>query len=420
MAAVAKRASPADDDRRGFRVRVLALLFAATILNFVDRQALSIVAPVLRDELGFSNRDYGLIVAAFQLGMLLGELPMGWLMDRRGPRFGLAFAVLLWSFANGLHAAAGSVATLAAFRLMLGLGECGNYSGGVKLIAQHFVVKDRAFAIGVFNSASMAGSMVAMATIPFVALRFGWRAAFLLPSTLGLVWAVVWLTTYRPAASAADVEAPGAAHAVTFRALLALPQTWGLVACRFLAGPVVQLYLYWTPEILYRRHGLSLAAIGAFAWLPFVFGDVGSLAGGWAAARLIARGASVARARTTTLLVGATLCLASTMVAAARGPSLALAGIALVLLGHTFLSANMFAAIGDVFPPRAAGRVTALTGIAGGASGMLFPWLTGLIVDRGSYVPVFLVAASLPLAGVVALLVGARGFLPVAAHRLTS
>lgn len=384
---------------------ILALLFVVTIVNFVDRQTLSIVAPVLRDELHLSNTDYGTIVSAFQLGMAVGELPMGWLMDRRGARFGLAFAVLSWSLANALHVVASTVAQFSLFRFWLGTGECGNYSGGNKVVAQWFPTRERALAIGIFNSASMLGSMIAMLAIPIITLRYGWKTAFVVPSALGLVWVIVWLVAYRRPGDEPSVEAGDVPR---LRTLLARRETWALMACRFLVGPVVQLYLYWTPEYLYRTHGLSLKAIGAFAWIPFVFGDIGSVGGGLVAGRLIARGVPVARARKITLLAGASCCLASAVVAGASSAGVAIAAICLVLLGHTFLSANMFAAISDVFPSGAVARVTGLTGVAGSVSGMLFPWLTGVIVDRASYTPVFLMASLMPLAGVLALIRGAR------------
>lgn len=392
---------------------ILALLFLVTIVNFVDRQTLSILAPLLRDELHLSNTDYGMILSAFQLGMAVGELPMGWLMDRRGARFGLSFAVLSWSLANAMHVLARSALHFSLFRFWLGTGECGNYSGGNKVVAQWFPVKERALAIGIFNSASMLGALLATLTIPFIALHWGWRTAFLVPSALGAVWVVAWLAIYRTPSAAQTAMAEGGSvdgqqAAPSTRDLLRRRETWALMTCRFLVGPVVHLYLYWTPEYLYRTHGLSLRAIGFFAWIPFVFGDIGSIGGGWIAGRLIARGVPVARARRLTLLFGATCCLASVVVAAAHTAGLAIAAICLVLLGHTFLSANMFASISDVFPSAAVARVTGLTGVAGSVSGMLFPWLTGLIVDRASYTPVFLMASLMPLMGVTALIVGVR------------
>jgi ACS family hexuronate transporter-like MFS transporter len=224
------------------------------------------------------------------------------------------------------------------------------------------------------------------------------------------VWVIVWRWLYRSPEDHSSLSAAERAYILDGREatletvprnaeLLKLRQTWALMGCRLLVGPVVQFYIYWLPEYLYRQRGLSLKEIGLFAWVPFLFGDIGSISGGWLAGVLIRRGISVTNARRITMGIGAAFCLLSFAVVGAQTIAGALAGICLVLLGHTFLSANMFAAISDVFPSSAVGRVTALTGIAGGLSGMLFPLLTGVLVDRFSYLPVFSLAAVMPLAG---------------------
>jgi MFS transporter, ACS family, hexuronate transporter len=399
---------------RQVRWWILLMLFLVTVINFVDRQSLSIVAPLLRESLKLSNTDYGIIVACFQMGMMLGEFPMGTVMDRFGVRFGLSFAVTWWSIANALHAVARSMLHFSVLRFWLGTGECGNFSGGMKTVSQWFPVKERALAVGIFNSGSMIGSLIAPPLLVMLTLQFGWHAAFLLPSILGFVWVVFWRVYYRPpeehgslSSAERDYILEGRAGAVEAAPrnsdLLRLRQTWALMGCRLLVGPVVQFYIYWLPEYLYRQRGLSLKQIGLFAWLPFLFGDIGSIGGGWLAGVLIRRGVSVTNARRITMAIGSVCCLLSFAVVAAPTVTGAMAGACLVLLGHTFLSANMFAAISDVFPTGAVGRVTALTGIAGGLSGMLFPLLTGFLVDHFSYIPVFTLAAVMPMSGTLLL-----------------
>jgi ACS family hexuronate transporter-like MFS transporter len=180
--------------------------------------------------------------------------------------------------------------------------------------------------------------------------------------------------------------------------------------CRLLVGPVVQFYIYWLPEYLFRARGFSLTEIAFFAWIPFLFGDLGSIGGGWAAGFLIRRGYSVRAARIMTMGFGAALCFLSLAVVLVKTVPVALIAICCVLFGHTCLSANMFAAISDTFPSSAVARVTGLTGIAGGLSGMLFPLLTGMLVDRISYVPVFAMASLMPAAGLLVLIVFAGRF----------
>jgi len=410
---------------RQVRWHVLGLLFLVTVINFVHRQTLSVVAPVIQDEFHLSNSDYGTIVAAFMFGMMVGEFPVGWLMDRIGVRGGFSFSVIWWSLAAGLHAIARSALQFSIFRFWMGTGECGNFSGGMKVVSEWFPARERAFAVGVFNAGSMIGSLVTPPLIVFIMLHYGWRAAFVGPSLLGFFWVMVWRAVYRPLANNPRVSEAEAAYiragqpAVKAerppnRALLRHAQGWGLILCRFLVGPVIQFYWFWMPTYLYHSRGLSLQMIGWFAWIPYLFGDIGSVGGGWAAGLLMRRGMSLHKARMITMWAGAACCAMSLGVAQASTAAGAIAFICLVMFGHTWLSANMFAAISDIYPDGAVGRMTALTGIAGGVSGVLFPKLTGFLVDRFSYAPVFLIAAFMPAAGVLCLSVLGRKFQRIA------
>ena len=398
---------------RQVRWWILGLLFLVTVINFIDRQTLSIVAPVLRDTFHLSNQQYGYIVAAFMFGMMVGEFPMGMLMDRKGPRLGFTFAVISWSLATGLHSIGRSVLQFGLFRFWMGTAECGNFSGGMRVVSQWFPARERALAVGVFNGGSMLGSIIALPMIAFITVHFGWRMSFLVASSVGFVWVILWRLFYYTPQDHPQITQAEAKYIVTggdkdqaappTARLLSLRQTWGLMLCRMLVGPVVQFYLYWLPEYLYRQRGLSLAKIGMFAWVPFLFGDFGSILGGWFSGFLMKRGVSANAARKIALVAGASCCLLSIGVAKAPTAFWAIAFVCLVLMGHTGLSANMFATISDVFPNRGVGRVTGLTGIAGGLSGWLVPLLTGYLVDKFSYTPVFIMAALLPLSGVAML-----------------
>jgi MFS transporter, ACS family, hexuronate transporter len=403
------------------RWQILILLFLVTVVNFVDRQTLSVVAPVIRTEFHLSNTDYGRIVSAFMLGMMAGEFPMGWLMDRAGVRGGLSFSVAWWSLAASLHSIARSALQFSIFRFWMGTGECGNYSGGMKVVSEWFPARERAFAVGVFNAGSMAGSLIAPPLIVYLMLHYGWRTAFVAPSLAGFVWVIAWRAFYRPLGEHRGVSEAEAAYIRAGQpgvrdvpppslALLGHAQAWGLILCRFLVGPVIQFYWYWMPVYLYQSRGLTLAMIGWFAWIPYLFGDAGSISGGWAAGLLMRRGVSSNAARAITMWTGAACCAMSFAVGQAASAAGAIAFICLVMFGHTWLSANMFAAISDIFPDGAVGRMTALTGIAGGMSGLLFPLLTGFLVDRFSFTPVFRIAALMPAAGVLALTALGRKF----------
>ncbi len=416
------------------RWAVLAFLVGITVINFIDRQTLSVLAPKIREMLHLSHEAYGRIVAAFQFGMMSGEYPMGWLMDRWGVRLGLGAAVLWWSIATGLHGLARSGLDLGLLRFWMGTGECANFSGGVKTVNEWFPRAERAFAIGIFNSGTMIGSIVAPPLVVFLARHYGYRYAFFVPAILGACWVPLWWRFHRfsprPAVTTesgkgalkqgslelsreARKTAAASGGASAAFALLHYRQSWSVMACRFLVGPVLQFYWYWMPDYLYTVRGLSLRDIGFLSWIPFLMGDLGSISGGWAAGLLLKRNFSANQARQITMYSGAFLCLASFAVYFVPTVPEALGVIGIVLFGHTFLSANMFAAVTDMFPDNAVGRATGLHGICGGLSGLLFPLLTGFLVDRFSYSPVFALAAVMPLAGTIALFVISKGLQPI-------
>lgn len=400
---------------KGWPVRwsILGLLFVVTVINFVDRLTLSYVAPILKDTFQLTNTDYGFIVSAFLFGMMIGEFPMAWIMDRRGPRFGFSLAVIWWSIANALHALGTTKLQFALLRGWMGTGECGNYPGGVKVIGRWFPPHERGLAIGIMNAASLVGSIITPPLIVLIIARFNWQAAFLIPSLLGLLWVFVWRAFYadpdaHPRVGAEELRQIAAGRTVegeNWRTidLLRRRETWGLMLCRLLVGPVIQFYLFWLPEYLYRTRGYGMALIGILGILPPLFGDLGSVGGGWLAGRLIARGIPLPRARVLVMSVGAALCALSVLVVLAATPVVWWGAICLVYFGHYALSANMFAAVADHFPNEVTARVTSLTGIAGGFSGWLFPLLTGYLIDRFSYTPVFTMVALMPAAGVAVL-----------------
>jgi MFS transporter, ACS family, hexuronate transporter len=378
---------------------VLCLLLLITIVNFIDRQTVSVLAPVIRASLHLSNAQYGRIVAAFQFGMMTGEFPMGWLMDRWGVRFGLLGAVLWWSAATGSQTLTRSGLQLGITRFWMGTGECGNYSGGLKAIFGAFAPGERTLAIGIFNSGSMIGATLAPPLIVFLAQRYSFRAAFLVPALLGIVWAPFWFLLYRDTPSQQRTAIPTA----SLKELLRQSSTWAVMLCRFFIGPVMQFYWYWIPSYLYNVRHLSLTEIGIVGWLPFFLGDTGGVAGGWAAGWLQKRGVGTLNVRRITMYSSSVLCLVSLAVPYLASVSGAFLLIGVAVMADNFLSANMFAAVTDLFPEQTVGRATGLTGVAGGLSGLLFPLLTGIIVDHHSYAPVFLMVAFMPMIGTILL-----------------
>ena len=403
---------------------ILVLLFLAMTVNILDRQVLSLVAPVLRDQFHLSNTQYGTIVMAFLLGMTAGQIPVGMLMDRKGARFGFVLIIAWWSAANMLHAFARSVAQFSVLRFLLGWGECGTYSGGVKVIGQWFPARERALAAGLFNSGSLAGAILAPPLIVFLMLRFGWPSAFLIPSLTGFLWLLPWLLLFHephhhPRLSEAEragyAPPSGAAGAARLPVgpLLGLSAVWGVVLMRAFGGPVTHFYWYWLPEYLKRERGMSLEMIGLLAWLPFFTGGLGNIAGGWFSSRLIARGWNVDPARKLAFYLATALCLGAVLVPAAPNAGLALALICLASLGINAFAANLMGILTDLFPQRILARVSAITGVGDGAMSMTMMLVTGMVVDRFSYLPVFIGAGLFPVISLASLLVLVRRIRPV-------
>jgi len=388
---------------RQLRWVLLGLISLAFIINFIDRQVLANVAPLLREELGLSNTDYSLMVAAFLLGMALFQLPAGLLMDRKGARFGFSVIVLWWSIASGLHAVARSVAQFCTFRFLLGAGECGNYSGGLKVIAQRFPSQERALAGGIFNSCVFIGSVIAPPVVIWLTLRFSWRMAFVIPSALGLLWLVAWTRLFPRGLNAAETDSsatpsPATTSKVPIKVLLRWRQTWGVIAIRGLGGPLSHFYWFWLPEYLKRARGIDLATIGKVVWIPFVFAGLGNVLGGYLSGTLLRRGHSLTFSRRLPFALGDCLAAASNFVVLAM-PSLAWALVVLSVanLGANMVEPNFIGFVTDIFPQQTVGQVTGLTGIADNLMSVTLMLTTGMVLDRFSYFPVFMGAAMLPV-----------------------
>ena len=386
---------------------ILSLLFALTVILFIARQALSVMAPVLRTVFHLSNEQYGRIVSALGLGMMSGEFPMGMLMDWLGARLGLSLAVFWWSAATGSLALAGSGMQLGLSQLWKGSGECGAYSGGIKTITRLFEKKDRTLAIGIFNGGSVIGATLAPPVIVYLLQHYGFRIAFLAPTAAGFLWIPLWWFLYKqePEAST-DATSPR----VSIRQMLGNSSSWAVMLCRFFVGPVMQFYWYWTPSYLFSARHMTMTEIGLLGWIPFLMGDVGGVLGGWFAGALLRRGISVRNTRRISMYGSALICGVSVVVPYMHGIGAALTVISIAIAADNFISAHMFAAVTDLFPDEQVGRATGLTGVAGGLSGMLFPLLTGLLVDRISYTPVFVLVAIMPMIGALALFAAGRQY----------
>jgi ACS family hexuronate transporter-like MFS transporter len=383
---------------RGYRWVIVALLFCATTVNYIDRQILGILANTLQLEIGWSEVQYGFIVSAFQAAYAAGLIVFGWLIDRLGTRPGYIISITWWSLAAMGHVLASTPFGFGIARFLLGLGEAGNFPAAVKTVAEWFPRRERALAIGLFNCGSNIGAIVTPLLVPWLALAYGWRAAFLATGAVGLFWVAAWLLLYRTPAAHPWVSPAELAHIrsdpeesesrPSWRQLLAYRETWALLIARFLTDPVWWFYLYWAPKFLYARHGLTLDRIAMPLVVIYVFADAGSIFGGWMSSFLLRRGYSVNAARKLAILACAIMVVPVAFASHVNEMWLSVVLIGFAAAGHQGWAANMFAMISDLYPKNAVSTATGLAGFGGSAGGMLASTAVGLILQyTGSYAP---------------------------------
>ncbi len=400
---------------RGLRWWIAGLIFFATLINFIDRLTVSILAPVITTQLGLTNLQFAGITTWFLVAYTASQGLSGKLYDRIGARRGFTLSILLWSIAASAHAFARGLVSLSIFRFLLGLGEAGNWPGAAKVIAEWFPVRQRAIGMGIFNSGVCVGSILAPPLIVWLQLRFGWQITFLVTGSLGFAWLALWLLFYEsperhPAITPEEYalikegrspEVLG--RQISSRELLRFRQTWAIVLSRFLTDPVWWLYITWLPLYLYNARGFDLKKIGMFAWLPFLTADAGSLLGGWLSGHLISRGWSANRARKFVIVAGALFMVAGIPAALTSSAFVALAFISVVTFGFQCWINNVQTLPSDFFPQQAVAAVAGLGGVGAGVGAILYVLTTGWVVDHFSYTPILIIAGLLPLLGTIVL-----------------
>ncbi|HZB26168.1 MAG TPA: MFS transporter [Vicinamibacterales bacterium] len=407
-----------------YRWVICALLFFAATINYVDRQVLGILKPTLQAEFGWSEIDYADIVFSFQLAYAIGLLLAGRIIDWLGTRTGFAAFIVIWSLAAIAHAeapmfggAAAAVLAIAGLsysvsvagfifaRFALGLGEGGNFPAAIKVVAEWFPKRERAFATGLFNSGTNVGAIVTPIVVPWITITWGWYWAFVATGAIGFLWLAWWLPIYgrpethprvRPSELALiRSDPPEPTVHVPLKRLLRYKQAWAFAIGKFMTDPIWWLYLFWIPDFLNRNHGIDLRTVGPPLVAIYLIADVGSIAGGWLSSALIKRGWSVNRGRKTAMLACAVSVVPIAFASAADDLWVAVALVGLAAAAHQGWSANLFTLASDCFPRQAVGSVVGFGGMAGAVGGMLIAKLTGYILEAsGSYVPVFLIAAS--------------------------
>jgi ACS family hexuronate transporter-like MFS transporter len=387
------------------RVRwtVCALLFFATTTNYLDRQVLSILAKTLETSIGWNSVQYGYITGAFQAAYGIGLLAAGRLIDRLGTRTGYAIAVGLWSLAAISHAAAVSALTFGIARAALGLGEAANFPACIKTVAEWFPRKERALATGIFNSGANIGAVVAPLAVPWMAVSFGWRSAFIATGALGFLWIVFWLALYAKPDESRKVSArelayirsdpPDREQSIPWARLFPHRETWAFAMAKFITEPVWWFFLFWFPKYLQETFALPLKQIVLPTLVVYNICSVGSIGGGWLSGSLIKRGWTVNSARKTTMLVCA-LCVAPVVCAPYCKSLWVVVGlVGLATAAHQGWSANLFTIVSDMFPRSAVASVVGIGSTVGMVGSTLMQIGTGYIVHlTHGYLPLFIMA----------------------------
>ncbi|HEY4356819.1 MAG TPA: MFS transporter [Acidobacteriaceae bacterium] len=382
-----------------FRWAIVALLFLLSVINYLDRQTLSVLAPSLIDKLGMSHQQYSYVVTFFLAAYTVSFAVCGWLLDRFGPRIVLAAAVGFWSLAAILHSSASGWVGLAVCRILLGLGEGFGPVGGVKVIGEWLPRKERAFAMGIFSNGNIVGAVLAAPLVVFLQLHFGWRIAFVVTGLCGALWILLWLRFYQPVkrspyVSAQELETitsgqnTAAASGEATR-IWSLPITYGVFIARLLTDMLPLFFSFWLPEYLHRVHHASTAMIGAVAWMPYLAADLGGLFGGALSDLFVRKGMKTRRARMLALFIAACFTPLAAVAVRVSSMGVALACIACVLAAHSLWIVNLFTLITETVPAQITARVTGISGVGGSLGGIAANLAVGQVMPKFGYKPIF-------------------------------
>ncbi|HEY6303857.1 MAG TPA: MFS transporter [Terriglobales bacterium] len=405
------------------RVRwtVCAMLFAATSINYMDRQVIAILKPTLEHSIGMSEVSYGYIVDAFQIAYAIGLLVAGRLIDKLGTRIGYMLVMAVWSLSAMGHALASTVVEFGFARFFLGLGESGNFPAAIKTVAEWFPQSERSLATGILNSGANVGAVLAPAIVPWVTLRLGWHAAFLTTGLFSLLWILWWYRNYRKRTDHPKLASTELRHicheaavdvgtSVTWRRLLGCRQTWAFSIAKFLTDPIWYFYLFWLPSYFSAKFNLNLSHLGLPLIIVYNVSAIGSIGGGWLPAPFRRLGLPPNYARLTAMLFCAVLVVPINTASSAKSEWTAIALISVAAGAHQGWSANLFTTSSDMFPRSAVGSVVGIGGMAGSVGSALFAFFAGHILQlTHSYASLFSIAAGAYLLALVIMCLLAPG-----------
>jgi ACS family hexuronate transporter-like MFS transporter len=395
------------------RWRMVALLFFATTINYIDRQVIGLLKPYIQKDLNWTEADYGYIVTTFQIAYAVGLLVSGRLLDKFGTRTGYTLAIIVWSIGAVLHAAVRSVLGFGVMRGILGLGEAANFPAAVKTVAEWFPKKDRALATGIFNSGATIGAITAPVIVTAITLTLGWKWAFIITALLGFVWIAFWLTSYQPPEKHEKVSPAERAYIlsdvakdeyinekdeISWRTLFRYKQTYAICLTRFFTDGVWWFFLFWAHDFLNKTQKIDIKSAVLPLIVIYAMASIGGIFGGALSSRLIKAGRTVDFSRKTAIFTCAMLILP--LVFATQVQSLWTVVILIGLAGaaHQGWASNIFTIVSDVYPIQAVGTMVGLSGFAGAIGGALGASFVGLVLQfSGSYMLIFLIASTMYL-----------------------
>lgn len=405
-----------DTKKTNVRWTVVTLIFFATTVNYIDRQVIGLLKPYIQDDLGWTEADYGYIVTAFQVAYGIGMLACGRMLDKLGSKIGYSIAIIVWSLGAVLHAAARSVVGFGAARAVLGLGEAGNFPAAIKVIAEWFPKRDRAFATGVFNSGTTIGAIIAPIIVTAITLQWGWRWAFIITGLLGFIWVVAWWLVYKAPEKNAKVNAAELAYihseeeketevisenkseerVVSWNELFSHRQTYAILFSRFVTDWVWWFFLFWTPDFLNKTHGVDLKATVLPLIIIYTMSSIGGIYGGHVSSQFVRLGRSLDFARKTTILLFALLVLPLNAVPYIHNIWIVVLIIGLATSTHQAWASNIFTIVSDVYPKQVVGSMTGISSVGGAVGGALASSFVGLILEwTGSYATIFMIASTM-------------------------
>ncbi|KXV56803.1 hypothetical protein AD948_15965 [Acetobacter senegalensis] len=378
-----------------YRWLICSLLFAATTINYVDRQVLSLLKPLLESTFNWSEKDYSYLVIIFQACYAVGFISFGKLIDRVGTRLGYALCMMVWSLASIGHAFVSGTASFGFVRGLLGFGESGNFPSALKAVSEWFPAHERTLAVGIVTAGTSIGAIMAPATVPWLAVTYGWKATFIITGLSGFVWLAVWLYTYQvpetsPRLSAEELhyirQNASNTELPEFKGrwidLLKMRATWAFAVGKFMTDPIWFFILFWLPSYFSDRYHLNLQHLGLPLMVVYCSTSVGSVGGGWLSSFMVKHGWNVANARRTTMLIMALLVVPLAFSAKVDAMWLMIVLLSLAAAAHQGWSANIYSLPADHFPKEMIASVQGIGGMAGSIGGMLFPLGIGILLDH--------------------------------------